>query len=100
MGKSLGTDLLKQKATLPLIRLLGSISPSDRAELTAALSQSDNHHREILRPWFERHDAISYARERARSFTQRACDELATLPRTAACQSLLGLTEFVVDRRQ
>ena len=36
VGKSLGTDLLKQKATLPLIRLLGTVSPSERAELTVA----------------------------------------------------------------
>ena len=31
-GKSLGTDLLKQKATLPLIRLLETVSPADRTE--------------------------------------------------------------------
>jgi octaprenyl-diphosphate synthase len=99
VGKSLGTDLLKQKATLPLIRLLGTVNPSERSELTAALSRSGNHHREILRPWFERYDAISYARERARDFTQRASAELATLPATDACRSLIGLTEFVIDRR-
>ena len=67
VGKSLGTDLLKQKATLPLIRLLRTVDPSERAEITSALSRSGNHHRDILRPWFERHDAISYARERAAS---------------------------------
>jgi octaprenyl-diphosphate synthase len=100
VGKSLGTDLLKQKATLPLIRLLGTVAPSQRAEITALLSRSGNHHRDVLRPWFERHDAISYARQRAGEFTRRACDELATLPGTEAHQSLVGLTKFVVDRRQ
>jgi octaprenyl-diphosphate synthase len=100
VGKSLGTDLLKQKATLPLIRLLGTVNPSERTELTSLLSRSGNHHRDILRPWFERHDAISYARARAREFTRRASAELAMLPGTDACRSLVGLTEFVVDRRQ
>ena len=100
VGKSLGTDLLKQKATLPLIRLLHTVNPSDRGKLISALSGSGNHHRDVLRPWFERYDAISYARERARGFTRQACDELAGLPDTAACRSLSGLTEFVVDRRQ
>ena len=32
-GKSLGTDLAKQKPTLPLIRLLGQATPDDRARL-------------------------------------------------------------------
>ena len=36
VGKSLGTDLLKQKATLPLIWLLGTVSPAERVELTSA----------------------------------------------------------------
>jgi octaprenyl-diphosphate synthase len=99
VGKSLGTDLLKQKATLPLIRLLGSVNPSERLQLVAALTGTDNHRRDVLRPWFQRYDMISYARERAREFTQQACSELAALTSTTACQSLLGLTEFVVDRR-
>ena len=37
-GKSLGTDLVKQKATLPLIRLLSQADRSERAELLAILS--------------------------------------------------------------
>jgi octaprenyl-diphosphate synthase len=100
VGKSLGTDLVKQKATLPLIRLLTTISAAERAELTAVLSRSDNHHRDVLRPWFERSDAIPYSRDRARSFSQQACGELAVLPATAACGSLSALTDFVVNRHQ
>jgi octaprenyl-diphosphate synthase len=100
VGKSLGTDLLKQKATLPLIRLLGSVNPSERAEITAELSRSGDHHREVLRTWFKRHDAISYARQRARDFAQQARDGLTLLRDTDARRSLAGLTEFVVDRRQ
>jgi octaprenyl-diphosphate synthase len=100
VGKSLGTDLLKQKATLPLIHLLGAISPSERAELTAVLSRSDNHHRDVLRPWFERYDAIPYAREQARLYSRQACGELAVLPATPACDSLSALTDFVINRHQ
>ncbi len=99
VGKSLGSDLLKEKATLPLIRLLGTVSSSERTEITSLLSRSGNHHRDVLQPWFERHDAISYAQARAREFTRRACGQLASLPGTEACRSLAGLTEFVVDRR-
>jgi octaprenyl-diphosphate synthase len=99
VGKSLGTDLVKQKATLPLIRLLGAVSPREREELKSLLSRSGNHHRDALRPWFQRYDAVGYARERARWYTRRAGDELASLPDVPARKSLAGLTAFVVDRQ-
>jgi octaprenyl-diphosphate synthase len=100
VGKSLGTDLLKQKATLPLIRLLQVVEAKDRAELVAQLSSSEEHHRTILAPWLERFDTIAYARERARWFTERARGELASFSPSPALDSLLGLTEFVIMRHQ
>jgi len=99
-GKSLGTDLLKQKATLPLIRLLGTADGPDREQILRCLAGSDNHHREALRPWFEKSDAIAYAKEKAQWFATRAADQLAVLPAGEACDALRGLTEFVVKRNQ
>ncbi len=99
-GKSLGTDLVKQKPTLPLIRLLSQADPPDRAELLAVLSRSGNHRREALRPWLERFDAIAYARDRALWHVRLAGDELDKLPLTPARETLKGLTDFVVTRRQ
>lgn len=100
VGKSLGTDLVKQKATLPLIRMLGSVSAAERVELVSLLNRSGNHHRDALRPWLDRCDAIGYAREKAQWFTRRADGELALFPATAARDSLRGLTDFVVTRHQ
>lgn len=100
VGKSLGTDLLKQKATLPLIRLLATVGAEDREKLTLALSDGGNHHRDALRPWLQQSDAISYARSRARSFTGQARGELASLSASVARDSLLGLVDFVIDRHQ
>jgi octaprenyl-diphosphate synthase len=99
-GKSLGTDLVKQKATLPLIRLLGRASRQDRAELLEILSRSGNHHREALRPWFERSDAISYAHDRALRYARLAADELDEFPATEVRNVLKRLTDFVVTRKQ
>ncbi|MBN1394781.1 MAG: polyprenyl synthetase family protein [Pirellulales bacterium] len=100
VGKSLGTDLLKQKATLPLIRLLATVERKDRERLTSALSNGQNHHRDLLRPWLQRGDAISYAQNRARSFTAQASAELDLLPDSPFKRSLVGLTDFVIERRQ
>ena len=99
-GKSLGTDLAKQKPTLPLIRLLNQVNGSDRAEVIAILSNGDNHRREALLPWFERFEAIDYARERAVWHTQQAGDELDKLPASEAREALKGLTNFVVTRQK
>jgi octaprenyl-diphosphate synthase len=100
VGKSLGTDLRKQKTTLPLIRLLDTVNAQERESLVSLLSRSGNHHRDDLRPWFEEHDAIAYAREKARWFSRRAGAALASLPASPACDSLRGLTDFVVTRHQ
>jgi len=100
VGKSLGTDLLKQKTTLPLIRLLNQVGDRDRAEVVAVLSRNGNHHREALLPWFERFDAIAYARDKSVWYTQQAADELNNLPATEARETLKQLTEFVVKRQQ
>jgi octaprenyl-diphosphate synthase len=99
-GKSLGTDLAKQKTTLPLIRLLAQASSQDRESILSRLSASGNHHRDLLRPWFDRSDAIAYARDRASWYARAAAEEIETLPRDSIREALLGLTEFVVKRQQ
>jgi len=99
VGKSLGTDLHKQKATLPLIRLLDQASPGEKNELLGLLSDSGNHRLEMLRKWFDESDAISHARNQAISFTRLAAKELSALPPSPALDSLHGIAEFVVNRQ-
>jgi octaprenyl-diphosphate synthase len=99
VGKSLGTDLLKQKSTLPLIRLLGQLAPAERAGLIDQLSGSGNHHGDLLRAWWDRTDAIAYCRETARQYAGRACDELAVVEPGEAREALCRLADFAVDRQ-
>ncbi len=99
-GKSLGTDLLKQKATLPLIHLLAAVPEADRGPLVAILSNSRNQREDVLHDWFHRYGTLDYTRQKARQFTREAGSHLAALPPTPARQSLEGLCEFVVSRRQ
>ena len=99
VGKSLGTDLLKQKSTLPVIRLLEQATPEARLRLLAQLNSSDNHRRETLRPYWESSDSLVYAREKATVFSQLAVQQLDLLPPSPARDSLAGLAEFVVSRQ-
>jgi len=99
-GKSLGTDLLKQKTTLPLIRLLGVIGPSQREAVLAVLSGEERQKRESLRPWLAQTDAIDYARQRGRHYVQLAVDQLDALMPTPSRNALAGLAQFVVARQE
>ncbi|NLX98100.1 MAG: polyprenyl synthetase family protein [Rhodopirellula sp.] len=96
-GKSLGTDLVKQKPTLPLIRLLNRAG-DDRDEILSLLSESDNHGREALRPWFDQGDAVVYSQERAEWHIRQAKESLQSLPGSPARKALAMLADFVVAR--
>jgi octaprenyl-diphosphate synthase len=52
-GKSLGTDLEKQKLTLPIIRLLGTGSPSVVEEVRTLFAEANPENRHELRPRLE-----------------------------------------------
>ncbi len=99
VGKSLGTDLLKQKSTLPIIRLLEQAPVATRSGLIAKLKSSNNHHREILCPYMDNSDSIAYTRDKAIAFSQLAVRQLDALPPSPARDSLVGLAEFVVSRQ-
>jgi octaprenyl-diphosphate synthase len=99
-GKSLGTDLLKQKPTLPIIRLLSELHGHERKELIAILADPHDHNRDALRRRLERTGAISYAREKAAWYARRAAEELPCSMASLADESLKGLAEFVVTRRK
>jgi octaprenyl-diphosphate synthase len=98
-GKSLGTDVLKQKPTLPLIRLLSQAEPADREEILSLVSRPDGAGSGELREWLCRSDAVTYAREKAKSYIDCAIRELEILPASEAADSLRGVAEFVVTRQ-
>jgi len=98
-GKSLGTDLVKQKATLPLIRLLGGLDQPAHDEVLAFLVRSDNHHREYLSHWFAQSDAISYSRQRAIEFSHLAKSELNQVSPSPIHENMRQLADFVVSRQ-
>ena len=89
---------MKQKPTLPIIRLLAEVSPAERTELVAMLCRPSDHHSRTLATWFERCDAISYAKQQAVLYARRARGELDRLEPTPARESLQGLADFVVTR--
>jgi octaprenyl-diphosphate synthase len=100
VGKSLGTDLQKEKLTLPTIHVLSQLDASRRAQLILQLHGPHNRRREALLPYFSRYAAAAYARDKAIEYARAAADELRHVPDSPARDVLMDLTEFVVERRQ
>jgi len=97
-GKSLGSDLDKQKLTLPLIRLLATASESDGTEIRRLLSQPEESTRQKLAPYFERSDAFDYTARRAQGLAADARKRLDGLPNSTAKRILSEIAEFAVQR--
>lgn len=97
-GKTLGSDLDKQKLTLPLIRLLTQLPEADAAAVRQLLSHPDETTRAKLAPYFERTDALAYAHQQAQKFAQDARRQLEVLPNSRTRRILSDIAEFAVQR--
>ena len=98
VGKSLGTDLEKQKPTLPVIRILQQATAAEAAQVLEILEGDAPDKRPLLAPWLSRFEAVEYARRKARTFAAAAQEDLSALRSTPSTETLRRLTEFVVQR--
>jgi octaprenyl-diphosphate synthase len=99
MGKSLGTDLDKQKPTLPIIHLLKHCSPAEHREVLLLLDSRDRTAREQLRALLDQRGSLAYTRAKAEQFSAAARDETRLLSAGPARDVLATLTELVVSRQ-
>lgn len=97
-GKSLGSDIEKQKLTLPLIRLLNRAPEEEANEIRALLLHPTEDTRSRLTPYFEKSDAMQYAHQRALRLAQDARQQLDVLPQSPAKRILADIAEFAVQR--
>jgi octaprenyl-diphosphate synthase len=96
-GKSLGTDLEQQKATLPIIHALQQSSETEREEKLALLC-SEAARSEQLIPWMTKHGSIQYAFDVARKFAKRAAASLDCLDSGPGADTLRLVAHFVLQR--
>jgi octaprenyl-diphosphate synthase len=97
-GKSLGTDLEKQKLTLPLIRLLAVAPPATAQRIRTILAEARPECRRSLRPDLEASGALDYAWDRAGHFAAEALAHLDVLRESPAKAILRLLGHYVVRR--
>jgi octaprenyl-diphosphate synthase len=99
MGKSLGTDLEKQKPTLPLIRLLAESNAAERSEIIELLTSKNRADAQQINAWLDRGDALRYTRDKARAYAALAQEDALRLPPSPARDVLVALCELVVSRQ-
>jgi len=99
MGKSLGTDLEKQKPTLPVIRLLAQRSPAERRDAIALATSHDRTARQRFAALLDQSDALAYTRTKAEHYAAAARAQLQTMAPSPARDVLAALTERVVSRQ-
>jgi len=97
-GKSLGSDLDKQKPTLPIIRLLSQCDENEKNELLMLLREQPEGYRDLIRQKLDEKDAIAYAQERARDFVIAAIGRLSHFAPSPALDAIRQLAAFVISR--
>jgi octaprenyl-diphosphate synthase len=97
-GKSLGTDLEKQKLTLPVIRLLSRVDPAAATTIRSLLAEAKADGRRPLQPYLEKTGALDYAWQRAKQHVRLALDELDRLEDSGAKSALRTLAQYVMRR--
>lgn len=97
-GKTLGSDLRKQKLTLPLIHLLANCGEAERARLRDRLAAPDNETIMHVRRLLAEFGSVEYARNRAVEFVVAAKQQLSLLGESSARTLLEDIADFTLRR--
>jgi octaprenyl-diphosphate synthase len=97
VGKTLGTDLINQKPTLPVIHCLQQMNPSSHEEFKLILADP-NSSCENLMPYLDSTNSIAYAQSVAEKHASKAISFAESLPSSPYASSLRELAEFVLHR--
>lgn len=98
VGKTLGTDILQGKMTLPVIRLLETTSEADREIVLGILKGPVEKRLSEIRPWLEQSDAREYTAAVAKRYMQTALESLSVLQPSSSKDCLTAIANFAIQR--
>jgi octaprenyl-diphosphate synthase len=97
-GKSLGTDLISGKVTLPLLIVLERCSPAERMQLESWLQVWKPEHQVPVGDLLEKYHALQSSQEVIEQHLAEARQQLRSLPSTPGRGALLALTDFLAEQ--
>ena len=92
-GKTLGTDLLQEKFTLPVIHWINQDSSQRQVRMEQLMALKDPSE---LTKQMQLSGSVDYALEQAQSRIEQAKQSLSPLPETGAKKALLGFADKIV----
>lgn len=95
MGKTLGTDADKNKPTLPIIHLLTKLNKKEKNSLLAKLNTIP---RTEITDLLNSHDSLTYVRQQAKEFAQKAIQSLTHLDNSPAKNALIQIADSITTR--
>ena len=101
IGKPVGTDLLEQKITLPLIGAMAASGPSEEAEIRRKMAQIpvNPSHVDEIRDFVFNHGGIDYSVKRMECLLEEAKAALAVFPEGDARMRLEAVADYVSERK-
>jgi octaprenyl-diphosphate synthase len=96
-GKTLQSDLAKDKPTLAVIHMLRTLDAARQAQVRALLESPDGTGRKLA-ILLERAGSLRYAREQAAEYVERAIEALAEVPSSPAKEALIETARFMANR--
>jgi octaprenyl-diphosphate synthase len=97
VGKTLGTDLLKEKLTLPVIHLLSTCGQRERVQLQRQLRGQIEEDLQQVIDRLEENDGIAYSRQRARDYILTAQQAVPNTLKPNTREILLDLASSILD---
>ena len=100
IGKPSGNDIREGKVTLPLIYALETANPSDQVLFSEMLSKQDISAENItaLIQFAKKQGGIEYAESQMRAYKKKADEIIQSFPDSEAKNSLLLLSDYIVER--
>ncbi|MHC4394088.1 MAG: polyprenyl synthetase family protein [Planctomycetota bacterium] len=96
-GKTLGSDVDKDKLTLAVIHLLRTVDENERNVVKDRLNAPGRDKKTMVK-MLSRFGSLKYAHSFAEKFINKALQSLADLKESKAKQALLNIADFVADR--
>jgi octaprenyl-diphosphate synthase len=99
-GKPIGGDVKEKKLTLPLIYSLGQASGSDSKKILKIIKngKGKDQFKEVI-SFVREHKGIDYSLQTANSYSTKAKEALKIFPDSQSKIALIGLVDFVTDRK-
>ena len=97
-GKTVGTDMMQLKLTLPLIEAIRQSSSEIGAAWMKRLERETNVPRAEIAAWLTETGAVDYSYEKARQFVENAWEKIDVVPDSSHLQNLKLLGEIILGR--